>query len=292
VNPFFSIIIPTYNRANVLRKAIDSVLSQTFQDFEVIVVDDGSTDDTIGVIERMGNPKIQWISKTNNGVCSARNAGASFARGEFLIFLDSDDRLCSGYLTEAHQILHKKEYELLIGYAQLEHAGGHTIKRIEASNWEGRFHHPLTGAFTISKSLFTSIGGYDENLSFSETSDLFLRLVTLESLPPNRVSTSGAFGVIISIQDRKERKIRYSRKRYDSVKYFIQKHKTYLESSTRSFLNYKRIHARCALQHGLFGEATACLKEVVIRVPTSPRAWLHYVFVLFMPKLASLYYGR
>jgi len=92
VVPKVSIIIPTYNYAHFITEAIQSVLSQTFQDFEVIVVDDGSTDNTREVLAQFGN-KIRYIYQENRGLSAARNTGILNSSGQYLCFLDSDDSL-------------------------------------------------------------------------------------------------------------------------------------------------------------------------------------------------------
>lgn len=89
-HPVVSVIIPTYNRAHCVGEAIESVLNQTFRDFEVIVVDDGSTDNTPEVLAAFGN-RIRVIGQENSGVSAARNAGIKAARGNWVAFLDSDD---------------------------------------------------------------------------------------------------------------------------------------------------------------------------------------------------------
>jgi GT2 family glycosyltransferase len=88
--PRVSVLIPTYNRAGLLREALDSVLAQTMQDFEIIVVDDGSTDDTRDVVASYG-PGVQYVLTDHGGPARARNAGMELARGEYLCYLDSDD---------------------------------------------------------------------------------------------------------------------------------------------------------------------------------------------------------
>lgn len=92
-----SVIIPTYNRANFVTKAIDSVLAQTFADYEIIVIDDGSTDNTKEVLDPYRG-KIQYIHQENSGVSAARNAGIRMARGNWVAFLDSDDEWMPEYL--------------------------------------------------------------------------------------------------------------------------------------------------------------------------------------------------
>lgn len=89
-NPLISVVIPTYNRMNSVCNAIDSVLNQTYSNIEIIVVDDGSTDNTANRLEQYGD-KIKYIKQINGGVSSARNTGIRSSEGEYLAFLDSDD---------------------------------------------------------------------------------------------------------------------------------------------------------------------------------------------------------
>jgi len=87
-----SVIIPTYNRAATLGRAIDSALEQTIDDLEVVVVDDGSTDDTESVLAAYEDPRVRTIiHATNQGANVARNTGLEHVRGEYVAFLDSDD---------------------------------------------------------------------------------------------------------------------------------------------------------------------------------------------------------
>jgi glycosyltransferase involved in cell wall biosynthesis len=86
-----SVIIPTFNRAHLIAETLDSLLAQTFENFEAIVVDDGSRDDTRAVMARYADRRVQYFHKENGGLSSARNFGLARARGEFIAFLDSDD---------------------------------------------------------------------------------------------------------------------------------------------------------------------------------------------------------
>jgi glycosyltransferase involved in cell wall biosynthesis len=95
--PMFSVVIPTYNRASFVIKAVDSVLRQSFNDYEIIVVDDGSTDTTTQALERYGT-RITLIHQANSGVSAARNAGIRKASGRWVAFLDSDDEWEENYL--------------------------------------------------------------------------------------------------------------------------------------------------------------------------------------------------
>src|ERR1700734_1651503 len=91
MNPKVSVVIPTYNRAAEVPKAIESALAQTLSDLEVIVVDDGSSDDTGKILRNTFGDRVRYFSQANQGASVARNRGVEEARGEWIAFLDSDD---------------------------------------------------------------------------------------------------------------------------------------------------------------------------------------------------------
>lgn len=88
-----SIIIPLYNKAESIKTTLESVLSQSYTDFEVLIIDDGSTDDSKNIVSEIHDDRIRYIYKDNGGVSSARNYGAMNAKSEWLFFLDADDLL-------------------------------------------------------------------------------------------------------------------------------------------------------------------------------------------------------
>ena len=101
----FSIIIPTYNRAAFLSKAIESVLAQTYTDWELIVVDDGSVDSTKDVVAQYLDSRIRYIYQDNAERCAARNNGIAHTNGEYVCFLDSDDIYTEGHLSKLSEII-------------------------------------------------------------------------------------------------------------------------------------------------------------------------------------------
>src|SRR5688572_33266032 len=114
--PFFSVIIPVYNRAAALASAIESVRAQTCQDFEIVVVDDGSTDDPRAVVERIADPRIRFIRQENRGGGVARNTAIDHARGRFIAPLDSDDVFLLEHLARMKMLLDGTAN--LVGYAR------------------------------------------------------------------------------------------------------------------------------------------------------------------------------
>jgi glycosyltransferase involved in cell wall biosynthesis len=109
----FSVIIPTYNRASFVTKAVDSVLRQSFNDYEILVVDDGSTDTTRQALEQYGK-SITVVHQANSGVSAARNAGIAKANGKWIAFLDSDDEWKENYL--ARQLEHIRSNPNVIAF--------------------------------------------------------------------------------------------------------------------------------------------------------------------------------
>ena len=107
----FSIIVPTYNRANMIGKAIESVLDQTYTNWELIIVDDGSTDNTRNIVSLYNDKRIKYFYQENSGRSSARNFGIDVTQGDYLSFLDDDDYYMTDFLKEFYIKISEKEYQ-------------------------------------------------------------------------------------------------------------------------------------------------------------------------------------
>lgn len=125
--PLVSVITPTFNRARLLPRAIRAVLSQAFKDFELIIIDDGSTDETRQVVAQINDPRIRYIAfDYNRGIGAARNEGVRLAQGELIAFADSDDVWLPGKLDyQVELFLRYPQVELLFGdYLNINHLTG------------------------------------------------------------------------------------------------------------------------------------------------------------------------
>lgn len=290
--PFFSIIIPTYNRSKIMVKSISSVFSQDFSDFELIIVDDGSTDDTEEIMkEYLIDSRVSYLKQMNKGVSAARNAGALKANGKYLIFLDSDDWLSEQYLEKCFYLLSTGSFKLLLGGARYYLPDGSISVSVMPEESGQYFTHGLAGSFAISSTLCRSMGGYDENLSYSENSDLFLRIFDGSTLRKDEVAISKEIYVGIPKEDTQVRKARHAAKRYDNATYFLDKHVTYFKSSLSSYANHKKIQALSALQLGRVKEARKCLLDLMKRKPFMPSAMLMFLFILILPGRATKHYS-
>ncbi len=122
--PYFSIVIPVYNRVEVIGKALDSCLKQTYQDFEIIVVDDGSTDALKTRVDNFSDERIHYIHQENSGGSVARNTGICAARGEYIAFLDSDDFFLEDKLLKCYRILKSNDCDCLYSQVYLDRGVG------------------------------------------------------------------------------------------------------------------------------------------------------------------------
>jgi glycosyltransferase involved in cell wall biosynthesis len=185
--PKVSVIIPTFNRLKYLPRALDSVLGQSYDDYELIVVDDGSTDQTGHAIQQ-DYPSVNLIVQANRGVSAARNAGIRRACGEWIALLDSDDEWLPGKLNsqmkalESHpeyRLCHTEEIWIRDGVRvnpskKYTKAGGQIYKRCL----------PLCiispSSVVLHRELLHEVGGFDESLEVCEDYDLWLRVTARE----------------------------------------------------------------------------------------------------------------
>lgn len=180
MDPKFSVIIPTYNRVATLGRAICSVVSQSFPAWEIIVVDDGSTDNTGDLVKKY--PNVRYCYQVNQGVSSARNRGAEEATGGCLIFLDSDDELLPIALEEfANAVRNSPDSKVILsGFRKVDPISQET--KVFPANSK-TYSPPLSGTFIIQRDLFQSIGKYDVELEYAENMELFLRLSGMNEFP-------------------------------------------------------------------------------------------------------------
>ena len=182
-SPKVSVIVPTYNRANRLEGTLRSILSQTYQDFELIVVDDGSTDNTSKVIESF--PSAQYLPmKKNSGVSKARNIGLACAKGEFICFLDSDDLWKEKKLEiQIHWMESNTDNQVCYTDEIWVRNGVRVNQMNKHRKYTGDiFRHCLAlcivspSSVMIRAKLFNEIGNFDESLPACEDYDLWLRI--------------------------------------------------------------------------------------------------------------------
>lgn len=203
--PVFSIIIAAFNAEATLARAVDSILAQSFTDYEVIVVDDGSTDQTDKAVAGYGN-RVRYFRQDNAGVSAARNQGAQLAKGRWLAFLDADDWYYPQRLARQAELLQQNPLlDFVIADYELGRPSGEVLRRSISGSEFGRklasragsqglcelniedlgqlcadyFGH--TSTFSLPRETFLKLGGYDRRFSIGEDLHLLIRLCAISS---------------------------------------------------------------------------------------------------------------
>lgn len=186
--PVFSVIIPSYNRLPYLRRTLESVWRQSFTDYEVIVVDDGSTDATAAYLSRISDRAI-GIIQGNRGPGAARNKGAENARGDYLAFLDSDDLWFPWTLETVAKLIKEHGYPALVSASMVPFEDERELESVKKTTTvadvytdylqsSARHYFIGAGMTFVRRDKFLEIGGFSTRLINLEDHDLILRLGT------------------------------------------------------------------------------------------------------------------
>ncbi len=185
-SPLVSVILPTYNRQKFIEEAIQSLLDQTYENFEVIIVDDGSEDKTEEVVRSFDDKRIIYIYQDNKGRSSARNLALSHAKGDYITFLDSDDLYYKEKIEKQVYFLEKnKNFSMVYTSADCMDVHGNILKnhyRANVSGWIYRkiayfVHTTITlPTVMVRKDVFATLGGFDEDMHRFEDTDMWRRI--------------------------------------------------------------------------------------------------------------------
>jgi glycosyltransferase involved in cell wall biosynthesis len=185
--PAVTVIIPTFNRANLLPRAVESVRRQQFQDFEILVIDDASIDSTSKVCESFGEPRLRYIRHpVNQGIAAARNTGVSNALGRYIAFLDDDDEWLPAKLRRQVDVLESSSRSIGAVYSAFEKVDketgerrevvrpaktGHILNELCLKNWIG-----TASTVCLKRECFDEVGPFDEKVTFGEEYDMWIRI--------------------------------------------------------------------------------------------------------------------
>lgn len=256
----FTIVIPLYNKQKSVINTLLSVLNQTYQSFEVLVIDDGSTDESVNRVRSLNSNIIQIIQKPNGGVCSARNAGIQIAKNDYIAFLDADDIWSPDYLEKQVKsitdfndaamwgqnfapIRDSKRELLLTGLP--EGYRGYITDYFKMKRVSDLF---CSSSVVVKKDVFDKVGFFDERIKYSEDLDMWYRIIL-------------NFPVVFSDEilvnynhDSENRALRKRIRLKDFLPYYVSKYNTYCEVDY-DFSHF--IHTFCAahIRTYYFGES-------------------------------------
>ena len=280
--PFFSIIIPAYNRAEILKATVPAVLSQTLNDFELIIADDGSADDTKTVVENFKDVRIKYYHQYNKGVCAARNLGAQNANGEFVIFLDSDDHIEKNWLKDFYNSIKARNADIAFCSVKVQRGNQHNFidpkdPYHNKKDW-GVF---LAGAFAVRRNIFIKIGMYDTHVHFGENTELSYRIKKENVVPvfieaANLVYKPSPAGGSKNLQNR-----------IDSNLYILNKHKDWFSERPSSKRYYLQTAGIASYKLNKIKEAKKLLFRAWLLKPFNATAFARIV-LLNIPFIAKI----
>lgn len=285
-NTLVSVVIPTYNRANIIQRAIKSVIRQQYDNIEIIVVDDGSEDNTKEKVEQLDAENLRYVEQPNKGANAARNRGINEANGEIISFLDSDDELLPGYISQTLTLLRKSGDRcggVFTAYKRVDH--GSVIETVSTPNSEItldelRVANVIGGlsCTTFRASVLNDVGGFDEKLASSQDYDLYLRVLRTYTM-------RGISEPLVTIHLDDDRISENIDRKICGHEQIVEKH--------REILSPKRIAHQHYVRGLLYGNkkelklARSEFKTAMVSNPRKPLYTLHYILCFFGENLYS-----
>ena len=244
MNPFISVIVPVFNRSHEISKCVSSVLESNLNSFELILIDDCSSDNSYEIIKSFDDPRVkigQSPTRKNGNV--ARNTGAKLARGKYLTFLDSDDLFLPDRLNNLIQDINEIKVMDFIHLSAFKVKRGESVSEIIYPNGAYDSEYiarkltmhviPITcSTITIPKTFFEIIGGYDENVSRHQDRDLLLDACDRGAI----FYLQSAFGVL-KVQSNSSFS-RSNKNYFEPLHYLVVKHAKYFKDMPKSFIGY------------------------------------------------------
>ena len=286
--PFFSIIIPSYNRAHIINNVLEALQKQSYNDIEIIVVDDGSSDQTKEIITPFlrEHKNIKYLYQQNSGVCAARNTGAKIAQGEYLIFLDSDDDVEKDWLNDFYDLLKSNNYD--VGFCNMKEVRlNEAVKLVDAANpyknqdKKGKY---IAGMFAINKTIFKEAGMYDENIKYGENTELGIRLRTRGI----KMGFINQYNFIYNISAGEGSKNNLN-KLHSNI-YIVEKHQDYFKKNPGTKKLFIQVAAVAAARLGMYKTANELFKGLLKENKRDLKLWLQY-FITLNSKLTQMKWG-
>jgi glycosyltransferase involved in cell wall biosynthesis len=283
--PLISVVVTTYNRRDVLPRAIKSVLNQSFPAFEVIVVDDGSTGGIEEVVANFSDRRVSYEYQANAGPSAARNAGFRRSAGSYVTFLDDDDEVHPDWLECFAQVIEEHRPGMVCcGAVYLDDKGSvfKTLLPRKLGEVDGQRGLLRTGAYAIRRDVFEAVGGYAVEARRSTNTELGMRLVPL--CAQNGWTIESVDKPMLRVH-RHERSEGYYAGKINGATYILEAHEETLRRNPRKLAKYVAIAGVNASRLGDFAQARDHFRRAT-RIDPRIRYYVHLVAAYF-PSVAS-----
>lgn len=188
---YISVVIPLYNKEKSIQSTLKSILSQTFHEFEIVVIDDGSTDRSADIVNAISDSRVRLIRKENGGVCSARNRGILEAKYDYVAFLDADDIWDENYLREQVKMINDYPNAKMWGINFAETSNSELVRYLPTGlsenfrgyiddyfNIKGRISDLFcSSSVVVKRDVFDKVGFFDERIRYAEDNDMWFRII-------------------------------------------------------------------------------------------------------------------
>jgi glycosyltransferase involved in cell wall biosynthesis len=287
-----SVVIPLYNKSQSIVQTLHSVLSQSFQDFELVVVDDGSTDISIAMVNTIQNNKIKLYSKPNGGVSSARNFGIEKSTFDYIAFLDADDFWEPNYLEEQAKLIRDFPEAAMWGSAwgtmilsqknPVKQKVADDFRGIVLDYWQRELYLFWTSAVVVRKSAFKKIGYFDVRMKCGEDLDMWYRIILNYPVAYNNIPLA------YYRQDAENRAMNNEIPLDKHLPYYIEKYAEYRKNNFE-FRKYFDLQSLYRLfPYALENKRNPDLQRVLKQIDFSQQKWsMRYRFRF--PRLYNFY---
>lgn len=289
--PFLSVIIPLYNKGFIISETLQSVLAQTFTDFEVVVINDGSTDNGFEIVSQFLDERIKCFQQKNKGVAAARNLGIAKAKGEFIAFLDADDYWYPNHLEELVKLINDfpncgmycSRYQTMIAK---NHIINNSFSYSFADDYRGIvsdfFQASLvnriatSSSIIVPKNIILEFNGFNIAISNGEDLELWIKIAI-----KNNVAINNVISAIYHFEAQNSlAKLKFTKKALIDLNQFSEEEKE--NKSLKKFLDIYRLEY--ALQYRIAGDienSKKILKNITSNIPTKTKILLSTpIFVL------------
>jgi hypothetical protein len=267
-SPVFSVVVATFNRADEILRAVGSLLTQTCDNFEIVIADDGSSDRTVETLRTINDPRVRVLELDHRGVCAARNAGIAVSTGTYISFLDSDDTVDPEWLAEFAARLHTPAPALVRCGSMITDPTGEELQAHLPLG--GRAFYPYgtghSGTYAVARSLLEQVGGFTEGLRFGENTELLIRVLVAaerQGAPVRIVARP-----LVRVRRRSNRVPEYGSAPGEAAEYVLHHHRDSIRSDRSLLSDYLAVAGTAHLREGRRGRAATAFVRAWLAKPT------------------------
>ncbi len=282
----FAVVIPTFNRSAQLARALHTVLAQTSPDFEVVVVNDGSTDDTERVVADFGSSRVVYVRQDNAGVNVARNHGAARSTAPWLVFLDDDDEVLPGWLEGLRAIIEPGHAVVCCAAEHVDAETGRTRIRLPHDMgpvYDGHIGLFDTGSFAVRRDAFDLSGGYASGLPSGTHKELALRLLPVCTARGWTVGHTNEILVRVNQRRRETRARSHPHNLHVGATYLLEHHQQRLARSPSLLASRYGVAGVNAARLGDYRQARSLLLGALCAEPRRAVHWGRLMLTLVPP---------